>query len=151
MLWIDICSEIRLRRKFVVQRHWRTCLWKLSNTSLCVSLVMAANTHVPKRYLSSRGAKKKHQFWRTIPWSDFLAMPNNIRTPKRYFSSRDVKMKHWFWTIRLWFSLSLQFLCRLCSYPWKAKSVVILIYTPYIYAYNDRYIRITILEYYYLL
>ena len=28
--------------------------------------------------------------------------------------------------------------------------VVILIYTPYIYAYNDRYIRITLLEYYYI-
>ena len=29
--------------------------------------------------------------------------------------------------------------------------VVILIYTPYIYAYNDRYIRITLLEYYYII
>ena len=30
------------------------------------------------------------------------------------------------------------------------RSVVILIYTPYYYVYNDRYVRITLLEYYYI-
>ena len=30
------------------------------------------------------------------------------------------------------------------------QTVVILFYTPYIYVYNDRYIRITLLEYYYI-
>ena len=41
-------------------------------------------------------------------------------------------------------------MCRLKSTQLFASIVVMLIYTPYYYVYNERYVRMTLLEYYYI-